>query len=86
MSETQDILVVGESILPSTTKRISVKVTSNGRTLVIEDVEEDDYGHYQCKVAVQGEEAPQIVHTVRILSVYLFYEWLFRASSKTSKH
>lgn len=64
LSETQVILVVGETVLPSTTKRISVKVTSNGSTLVIEDVEEDDYGHYQCKVAVQGEDAPQIVHTV----------------------
>ena len=73
MSETQDILVVGESILPSTTKRISVKVTSNGSTLVIEDVEEDDYGHYQCKVAVQGEDAPQIVHTVSKIGENLKY-------------
>ena len=64
MSETQDILVVGETVLPSTTKRTSVKVTSNGSTLVIEDVTEDDYGQYQCKVAVQGEDAPQIIHTV----------------------
>ena len=73
MSETQDILVVGETVLPSTTKRISVKVTSNGSTLVIEDVEEDDYGHYQCKVAVQGEDAPQIVHTVSKIGENLKY-------------
>ena len=71
LADTQDILVIGETVLPTTTKRINVKVTSEGSTLVIKDVMEDDYGQFQCKAAVQGDDAPKIVHTVTQIGTYI---------------
>ena len=67
LSDTRDILVIGETVLPTTTNRLSVKVTTNGSTLVIKNAKEDDYGQFQCKVAVQGADAPQVVHTVSLI-------------------
>jgi len=67
LSDSRDILVIGETILPTTTNRMSVTVTSNGSTLLIKDIKEDDYGHFQCKVAVQGTDASQVIHTVSLI-------------------
>ena len=70
MSDTRDILVIGETLLPTTKNRMSVKVTLNGSTLVIKNIREDDYGQFQCKAAVQGADASQVIHTVSLIGNY----------------
>ena len=76
LSDTHDILVIGETLLPTTTNRMSVRVTSNGSTLVIKRIREDDYGQFQCKVAVQGADASQVIHTVSLIGSYDFTRML----------
>ena len=55
---------------------MSVRVTSNGSTLVIKRIREDDYGQFQCKVAVQGADASQVIHTVSLIGSYDFTRML----------
>jgi len=63
------ILSMGSKVLsPSYSTRAVVNIGDSGSTLVLQGVTEGDSGQYRCSVAVQGDNPPSVVHTVRVTS------------------
>eukprot|EP00092_Neocalanus_flemingeri_P087809 GFUD01110874.1.p1 GENE.GFUD01110874.1~~GFUD01110874.1.p1 ORF type:complete len:497 (+),score=131.98 GFUD01110874.1:127-1617(+) len=62
------IIVMGDRIIASSyTKRANVTVSEKGSILIIGDALKEDAGEYKCEVAVDGDNRPEIVHTVSIV-------------------
>jgi len=62
------IIAMGERIIaPAYAKRANVSVSEEGSTLVIVSAEEEDAGEYKCEVAIDGDNRPELVHTVTIV-------------------
>ena len=68
MSVDRVIIAMGERIIaPAYAKRANVSVSEEGSTLVIVSAEEEDAGEYKCEVAIDGDNRPELVHTVTIV-------------------
>ena len=71
MDQDRVIIVMGDRIIaPAYSKRANVTVSEKGSTLVIESAKEEDAGEYKCEVAIDGDNTPEIVHTVSILGKF----------------
>merc|ERR1711862_68142 len=46
--------------------RAVVNISASGSTLALQGVRKGDAGLYRCSVAIQGDNPPSVVHTVRI--------------------
>ena len=61
------ILSMGSKVLsPYYNSRAVVNISASGSILALQGVRKGDAGLYRCSVAIQGDNPPSVVHTVRI--------------------
>ena len=61
------ILSMGSKVIsPDYYSRAVVNMSDSGSSLILHNVTRYDGGQYKCSVAVQGDDPPNIVHTVII--------------------